>query len=78
MRGGEQGKPHVFVDCARIWLCKRTEPAPALADDRGGGDSCSNSLFDLHARQRERQLPPSAPTAAAAAGAVKNEHVANT
>lgn len=67
-----QGKPHVFVDCARIWLCKRTEPA--LADD--GGDSCSSSLFDLHARQRERQLPPSVATAAA--GAVKNEHVANT
>lgn len=28
--GGEQEKPHVFVDCARIWLCKRTEPARLL------------------------------------------------
>lgn len=28
--GAEQEKPHVFVDCARIWLCKRTEPARLL------------------------------------------------
>lgn len=27
----------------------------STADD-GGRDSCSSALFDLHARQRERQL----------------------